>query len=129
MSFPEIVLKVIDLVTAGPFADEEGEGFLDPSKPSTMRSAHDEYKRIGKPLQSFLESLTDETVLKLYILMEAGETKVSPADFSLLRERLHRPNRADAIRRTVERRGSLGIYLSRGLTLLERSQLDAEGYL
>ena len=128
MSFLEIVLKVIELATAGPLAND-GDGFMDPSKLETIRKAYEEYRRLGDPLRAFLESLPDDTVIKLYVLMEAGENKVSLSDFGLLRKRLNRPSSLDAIRRMVERRSSLGIYLSRGLTLLDRSQLDAEGPL
>jgi hypothetical protein len=126
LNFLEIVLKVMELGTAG---QSDEDGFLDLSNLATVRKAHEEDRRVGEPLRTFMGSLPDEAVLKLYILMRAGQNRVSDSDFSLLRKRLDRLSNLEAIRIMVEKKNSLGIYLSHGLKLLQGSQLDPEGPL
>jgi len=125
LDFIEIVQKLIDLGTVG----QPDDGFFDPSKLAAVRKAQEDDRRLGEPIRAFLESLPDEVVLKLYVLMRAGQNKASGSDFSSLRKRLYRPSHLEAIRTLVEKKSSLGVYLSRGLDLLQASQLDPEGPL
>jgi hypothetical protein len=122
--FEDVVIKVIDLAGQGPF--DTSSGFVDFSNRAVLEAARLSDQRWKQPLREYLESLSEEQLLKLQTVMYVGRDRQSDIRAVHRTMLLHKPTREDLIR-TLSEKPSMGMYLTRGWETLLNSDLDPEG--